>query len=142
MDPKGLKDGSFFPKGLDRLAYLRWKTESEILSKYIVVARKQLLFIYRSWMLSIYIYRFYFEKLNYILKTIYKSPLFVCNYSTKTWVTIACPVLKLFSCQCATSVESIKSKLPVVAWAFGCHWTKSEIIPDIPKGSVSVDLAN
>ena len=86
-------------------------------------------------MLSIYIYRFYFEKWNYRLKTIYKSPLFVYNSSTKTWIAIACPVLKLsFSCQCATSVVIIKWKIPVVAWAFECHWTKLEVIPNIPKG--------
>lgn len=36
----------FFPKGLDRLAHLNLKAESEILFKYIVLARKQLLFIY------------------------------------------------------------------------------------------------
>lgn len=134
MDPKGFKNWSFFPKGLDRQAYLEWKTESEILSKYIVLARKQLVFVYRSWMLSIYICRFYFEKLNYRFKTIYKIPLFVYNSSTKTWITIACPVLTLSSCWCATSVVTIKWKLPVVAWAFECHWTKMEVIPDIPKG--------
>lgn len=112
MDPKGFKNGSFFPKGLDRLACLKWKTESEILSKYIVLARKQLLFIYRSWMLSIYIYRFYFGKWNYRLKTIYKSPLFVYNSSTKTWITIACPVLKLsFSCRYCNICSNRKLKV-------------------------------
>lgn len=47
-------------------------------------------------MLSIYICRFYFEKWDYGLKTIYKSPLFVYNSSAETWLTLACPVLQLF----------------------------------------------
>lgn len=94
----------FFPKR---------KAETKILFKQIVLADCKCKLIYK--ILNVIQY---FEKWNNRLKIILKNPLFVYKSSTRTWITIACPPLKLLSYQYATSVVYIKWKKSVVA----CIW--------------------
>lgn len=91
----------FFPKR---------KAESKILFKYIVLADCKCKLIY-----DIFNVIHCFEKWINRLKMILRNPLLVYNSFTTTWITIACPALKLFSYQNATSVVYIKWKKSVVA---------------------------